>query len=394
MRPLYLLLVAAGSLAAGGASAEVPPDVIIGGVFELTGTWPSEGGQGKTAAEFAVGDFNKHLAGVGANWTMHMRAEDAQGMPSTALEKVQALHGAGIDMIVGMAFSSHIQVSKDYIDANDIIVVSHASQSENLAMVDWIFRLVPNDANQSPAVAAAIKDAGIDVLVTVSRADTWGDGLRDGIASHFDGEVLKLIRYDPNSVNFSVSASVLDSVLGGLITWHGADKVGVLYAGNDEFLTIIQQMQNYTSVSQVRWFSANTQANNMELVEDPVAGEFVENVRLAATWYAVPHYNTIKHDLDERFMEEYGSPPSIYGYAAYDSVWLLGLSILQTQSIDADVVAAAIPRVADHALGAGGQLALTDGGDLANFNLQILQVTNGTWTKYADYDAESMTLQR
>ena len=394
MRPLYLLLVAAAGLAAGGASAEVPPDVRIGGVFELTGTWPSEGGQAKTAAEFAVDDFNEYLAGVGANWTMHMRAEDSRGMPSVALEKVQALHGAGIDMIVGMAFSSHIQVSKGYIDANDIIVVSHASQSENLAIADSVFRLVPNDANQSPAVAAAIKDAGISVLVTVSRADTWGDGLRDGIASHFDGEVLKLIRYDPNSVDFSVSASVLDAVLGGLISWHGADKVGVLYVGNDEFLAIIQQMQYYPSVSQVRWFSTNTQANNMELVEDPVAREFVENVRLAATWYAEPHYNTIKHGLDERFMEKYGNPPSIYGYAAYDSVWLLGLSILQTQSIDTDVVADAIPRVANHALGAGGQLTLTDGGDLANFNLQMLQVTNGTWTKYADYDAESMTLQR
>lgn len=394
MKPLYLLLVVAAGLTAGCASAEIPSDVRIGGVFELTGTWPSEGGQAKTAAEFAVSDFNEYLADLGADWSMSMRSEDSQGLSSVALEKVQTLHGTGIDMIVGMAFSSHIQVSKGYIDANDIIIVSHASQSENLAIDDSVFRLVPNDANQSPAVAAAIKDAGIDVMVTVSRADTWGDGLRDGIASHFDGEVVKLIRYDPNSVDFSVSASVLDSVLSGLISWHGADKVGVLYVGNDEFLAIIQQMQYYPSIPQVRWFSANTQANNMELVEDPVAKEFVENVRLAATWYAESDYNTIKHKLDERFVEEYGSPPSIYGYASYDSVWLLGQSILQTQSVDPEIVAGAIPRVANHIIGAGGHLTLTEGGDLASFNLQILEVVNGTWTKYADYDAASMTLQK
>lgn len=393
MRTLYLLLVVAAGLAAGSASAEIPEEVKIGGVFELTGTWPSEGGQAKTATELAIGDFNEYLEALGADWTMSLRSEDSQGMPSVALEKVQALNGAGIDMVVGMAFSGHIQASKGYIDANDIIVVSHAAQSENLAIAnDTVFRLVPHDGNQSPAVAAAIEDAGVEVLVTVSRADTWGDGLRNGIDASFGGETIQLIRYDPDSVDFSITASILDERVGELIATHGADKVGVFYAGNDELIAIIEQLQPYNSISQVRWFGTANQAHSQELLNDHVR-EFAESVNFTATWYAEPGPNRVKQALDERFIEEYGHTPSIYGYAAYDSVWLLGLAILQTQSVDTDAVSAAIPHVASHALGAGGSLELTDGGDLASFSIQLLHVSNGTWVHYADYDAESMTLK-
>lgn len=393
MRTLYLLLVVAAGLAAGSASAEIPEEVKIGGVFELTGTWPSEGGQAKTATELAISDFNEYLDALGADWTMSLRSEDSQGMPSVALEKVQALNGAGIDMVVGMAFSGHIQASKGYIDANDIIVVSHAAQSENLAIAnDTVFRLVPHDGNQSPAVAAAIEDAGVEVLVTVSRADTWGDGLRNGIDASFGGETIQLIRYDPDSVDFSITASILDERVGELIATHGADKVGVFYAGNDELVAIIQQLQPYDSISQVRWFGTSTQAHSQELLKDHVR-EFAESVNFTATWYAEPGPNGVKQALDDRFIEAYGHAPSIYGYAAYDSVWLLGLAILQTQSVDTDAVSAAIPHVAGHALGAGGSLELTDGGDLASFSIQLLHVSNGTWVHYADYDAESMTLK-
>ena len=380
-------------MATGSASAEIPEEVKIGGVFELTGTWPSEGGQAKTATELAISDFNGYLEALGADWAMSLRSEDSQGMPSVALEKVQALNGAGIDMVVGMAFSGHIQASKGYIDANDIVVVSHAAQSENLAIAnDTVFRLVPHDGNQSPAVAAAIENAGVEVLVTVSRADTWGDGLRDGIGASFGGQTIQLIRYDPDSVDFSITASILDERVGELIDVYGADKVGVFYAGNDELLAIIQQLQPYPSVSKVRWFGTANQAYSQELLGDDVS-KFTESANFTATWYAEPRPNVTKQALDERFIAKYGHTPSIYGYAAYDSVWLLGLTILQTQSVDADAVAAAIPYVAKHTLGSGGSLELTDGGDLASFSIQLLHVSNGTWVRYTDYDAESMTLK-
>lgn len=398
MRTTYVLpvalAVAAACLVPGVAAAQIPDEVKIGGIFEVSGSWSSEGEQAKTAAEFAIEDFNGYLRGIGAGWSMSMQVEDAQGSPSVVQEKIHTLHGINIDMLVGMAFSNHIHLSKSYIDKNHILVISHAAQAENLAIDDSVFRLVPHDGNQSPAVGAVIRDAGVEVLVTVSRADTWGDGLRDGIASSFGGEVIKLIRYDAVATDFSVSVSVLDTEIRGLIDEHGADKVGVLYIGNDEFLTMIQQMKFYENVHKVRWFGTTTQANAEYFVEDPVAREFANQTAFTATRYGESEGNEIRRALDERFVAKYNSTASSYGYAAYDSVWLLGLAILQTQSVDTETLANAIPLVAEHMLGAVGPLALTDAGDLASFAFEAWQVRDGAWAKYGEYDPESMTILR
>lgn len=393
---MYVLPVAlaVACLVPGVAAAQIPDEVKIGGIFEVSGSWSSEGEQAKTAAEFAIEDFNGYLRGIGAGWSMSMQVEDAQGNPVVVQEKIQTLHGIGVDMLVGVAFSNHIHLSKSYIDSNRILVISHAAQAENLAIDDSVFRLVPHDGNQSPAVAAAIRDAGVEVLVTVSRADTWGDGLRDGIASSFGGEVIKLIRYDAVATDFSVSVSLLDEEIRRLVDEHGADKVGVLYIGNDEFLTMIQQMKFYENVLKVRWFSTNTQANAEYFMEDPVAREFANQTAFTATRYVESEGNEIRRALDERFVAKYNSTASPYGYAAYDSVWLLGLAILQTQSVDTETLTGAIPLVAEHMLGAAGPLALTDAGDLASFAFEAWQIRDGAWTKYGEYDSESMTITR
>ena len=398
MRTAYVLpvalAVAAACLVPGIAAAQIPDEVKIGGIFEVSGSWSSEGEQAKTAAEFAIEDFNGYLRDIGAGWSMSMQVEDAQGSPAVVQEKILTLHGINIDMLVGMAFSNHIHLSKSYIDKNHILVISHAAQAENLAIDDSVFRLVPHDGNQSPAMAAVIQDAGVEVLVTVSRADTWGDGLRDGIASSFGGEVIKLIRYDAVATDFSVSASVLDTEIRGLIDEHGADKVGVLYIGNDEFLTMIQQMKFYENVHKVRWFGTTTQANAEYFVEDPVAREFASQTAFTATKYGESEGNEIRRALDERFVAKYNSTASSYGYAAYDSVWLLGFAILQTQSVDTETLANTIPLVAEHMLGAVGPLALTDAGDLASFAFEAWQVRDEAWAKYGEYDPESMTILR
>ncbi len=396
MHPLLYALsaVVAVGLATCTAAAQVPEEVKIGGIFEVSGSWSSEGEQAKTAAEFAIDDFNEYLRGMGAHWSMSMLVEDAQGNPVVVQDKLSSLRSINVKMIVGMAFSSHIQHSKSYIDRSGIIVVSHAAQSENLAIDDSVFRLVPHDGNQTPAVAAIIEDAGIEALVTVNRADTWGDGLRSGVVSHFDGQTVEPIRYNAVAADFSVTISILDTELQGLIDEYGADKVGVLYIGNDEFLTMIHQMRFYENTYKVRWFSTNTQANAEYFLVGPVARDFASQTGFTATRYVQSEDNAVRQQLDERFIEKYNFTASPYGYAAYDSVWLLGSTILQTQSVDTQTLVDAIPLVAEHTLGALGPLNLTEEGDLATFAFDAWQFGDEGWTKYGYYDPESMKVVR
>ena len=367
-----------------GASVVYADDTVtIGGVFNISG-W-AEGERSKTAAEFAVDDFNEYLDMIGADWNIKMRVEDTQENPNIALNKLMDLRGSSIDLVVGMAFSHFITLASTYIETNDILVISHAAQAADQEIDDNVFRLVPNDGQQVPAISAAVQNANVTVLVTMSRIGSWGDGIVDGVEDVFDGEVVKLIRYDSESPHYSSDVSFLDLELAKLIDEHGVDNVGVLFVGNDEFIQIIQQMKWYDNVSKVRWFGTNNQAGQPYFQTDPIVREFAAKTEFTAVRSIPAQSNAISTALDERFIERYNTTATIYNYAAYDAVWLLGMTILQTQSTDSTTLIEAIPAVALHTIGASGHLELSHGGDLANAAFEIWGVRDGQWVKLGEY---------
>lgn len=362
----------------GMASAEIPEDVKIGYVFDSD--W-AEGVEGKELAEIAVDEFNEYLDIIGADWTFSISFEDAKSNGAAAQEKIQVFNSAGVDLLLGVAYSSHINAAKGYIDDNDLLVISHASQAASLAIDDSVFRLVPNDGNQAPAINQMLNDAGIEVLITVVRGDTWGDGLVKSVVDIFNGTVQTGFRYHPEAIEFSTEVSLLDADIKKLIDKHGADKVGVLYVGTDEFLLMIQSMAPYENIPQVRWFSSNAQSTKDYYMTDPIASEFAEETQFTVTRSIPTTGNHLKDTIDAKYYEMYNTTISNYGYAAYDSVWLLGTSILQTQSVDTGTLTEAIPHVASRLLGSSGSLELTEFGDLATANFEVWQISNGTWVQ-------------
>lgn len=367
----------------------IPEEVLVGGVFDVSGNWSLEGEEAKAAAELAIEDFNEYLAAIGADWTMKMLVEDSRANSSEAFEKIQSLRSRGANFFLGVGFSSHIQTAKSYIEKNNLLIISHASQAADLAIDDSVFRLRPDDSNQAPDVINMLKDAGIEVLATVHRADTWGDGLTGGVAELFDGEVVELFKYDPDTKDFSVEVSVLDEEIARLVEEHGADKVGVLYVGTNEFLLMIQQMSLYENIDNVRWFSTNTQARNSDLVSDPQAFAFAQATQFTTT-SSIPESNSIKEYVDAwAFDRSNRTTASPYTYPSYDSVWLLGVAIQQAQTTDVDTLTEVIPLVSRNMIGAVGHLELNEAGDLDGGSYEVWHVTEDGWVKADDSDAPS-----
>lgn len=383
-----LVAVTIASMMAGVsvASAEIPEEVLVGGVFDITGSWSEEGSMSRIAAQHAVDDFNAYLVDLGAEWQMTMLTEDSQALGPVAFEKVQALKSRGVDILLGMGFSSHLHQSAGYVKSHNMLVISHASQAADLEIDDNMFRLVPSDSNQAPAVVAMIEDAGIEVLVPFIRDDTWGNGMLNGVKDQFSGTIPDEFRYPTTGLEFSAEISVLDARIGELIDEHGADKVGMLYVGTDEFLTIIEGMKLYGNVDQVRWFSTNTQATNEALFQNEDAAEFVDTVKLTVTKQGDSLTNHITAHVDSTLNATSERAPSQYTYAAYDSVWLLGMAILQTGTDDVSTLVDAIPLVGEHMIGAAGPLRLTDNGDLAYAEYSVLQASGGEFVAIYDYD--------
>lgn len=392
MKVIFAVCGALMGLAATAAYADIPDEVVVGGVFDITG-W-AEGEVGRTVAVQAVEDFNAYLEDLGAEWRMELKIEDSQALGPTAFDKVQTLYGSGgVDLLVGMAYSSHIQLSKGYVDSNNILVISHASQAANLAIKDSIFRLVPHDDNQALAVVGMIEDAGIEVLLPVTRNDPWGEGLRNSVTEKYNGTIAEGIQYSPDVNEFSTEVSIIDETIRELVAEYGADKVGVFYVGTDEFISMIQQMKFYTNVDDVRWFVTNTNAENQELLRDDVV-EFVNSTMLTATKTKTAGTNHITQYVNMLINDTYGESvnPGLYSYAAYDSIWLLGYTILQTNSVDVADLVAALPLVAERMIGSTGPLRLTAEGDLLPTGYDILQVQNGEWNNIATFDPASGTV--
>ena len=370
----------------GLASAEIPDVVTIGGVFDITGSWSEEGSQSRTAAQYAVDDFNMYLEDLGADWRMAIAMEDSQGLGAVAFEKVQALKSRNIDLLVGMGFSSHLLISAGYVESNKMLVVSHGSQVAILEIDDNMFRLVPSDSNQAPAVVAMIEGADIEVLVPFMRDDVWGNGMLNALKSLYNGSLADEFRYNHDAADFSAAVSLLDEYIGELVSEHGADKVGVLYVGADEFLTIIESMKFYSNVKDVRWFVTNTHSTNEALFENEDAKEFVNAVMLTTTKQATSRTNHVTAHVDNIMNATSEGAPSQYIYAAYDSVWLLGTAILQTGTTHVPTLVNAIPLVAERMIGSAGPLKLTENGDLFYSEYTIMQASGGEFVTIYEYD--------
>ena len=376
----------------GVALAEIPEEVTVGGVFDITGSWSEEGSMSRTAAQHAVDDFNAYLVDIGAEWQMKLLIEDSQALGPVAFDKVSSLNSRGVDIILGMGFSSHLQQSAAYVDNHNMLVISHASQAANLEIDDNMFWLVPSDSNQAPAVVAMIENAGIEVLVPFVRDDTWGNGMLNAVKEQYSGTIPDEFKYATTNLEFSAGISTLDLRIEDLINEHGADKVGILYVGTDEFLTIIEGMKLYSNVDNVRWFSTNTQATNEALFQNEDAAEFVDTVMLTVTKQGGSRANHVTAHVDDVLNATSERAPSQYVYASYDSVWLLGVTILQTGTTDVSTLVNAIPLVAEHMLGSVGPLRLTDNGDLAYAEYSVLQASGGEFVTIYDYDPATGSL--
>lgn len=391
-RQILVLLATVAVIGAttGTAAAEIPEVVTIGGVFDITG-WAPHGDEAKFASEIAVQDFNAHLEAIGADWSMKLSSEDAEAKPATALLKVQAFKGKNVDLLVGMAWSSHISHSQSYIEGQNMLAISHGSQAAELSIPDSIFRLVPSDSNQAPAVNAMLERAGITVLLPVVIDDAWGNGMLDNVSELFNGTIAEAIKYNAEAIDLSAEAGFVDEKLEELIDEYGAESVGALYVGTEEFEVLIESMKWYEHPAEVRWFGTNTQAKSTTLTDNPVTLKFAQDTMLETT-RSVSESNTIKAYVDDIIYEQYAREASTYTYPAYDAIWLLGATILHTQTTDPAVLTEALPLVAKHSYGAVGHLELNEGGDIANSAFEIWTIVNGEWVQNGTYDHISRSI--
>ena len=380
--------------------AEIQPDqttseltgtIPIGILYPLTGDLSSHGEENAEASLLAIDDFNSFLTEQGHDWHFDSVLEDSQTSPVVALEKVTALKAKGIDVIIGPETSSNIRNVKGYADSNNMLLISCCSTAPSLAIPDdSVYRIIPDDSKQGPAIASLIQSQEIEVIVPVYRADAWGEGLYLTSTKAFsdDGGISDLgIRYNPESPEFSASVSLLAEKVNEYSAKHGQEKVGVLIIGFAESLQFMQAASNHEILNDVRWFGTDANTKEHRIISDEIGLQFANDVQFTTVQFAATE-NEKKTRVSDYVNEQLGRIPSSYAYSSYDAVWIAGLAILDAQSTDVDMIKSKIPQVSDSYFGAIGSTKLNEAGDLATADYSIWGIVDDSWQVLGNISAD------
>lgn len=365
--------------------------ITIGALIPITGEVSSMGNDMRVAIGLAVNDFNNYLASNGAEWRLGVFIEDTATNPVITLEKVQTMHSRGIDLFVGPFTSANTQNIKGYTDANGLLIISPSSTSPALAIPDdSIYRMVPDDTNQGRVMGKLFEKHGMEVMVPIWRGEIYGDGLQRAAAENFEsrgGFVHEGVRYNPDTPELSLEVSALADAVQEMVDQYGTDKVGVFMISFDEFLQIIQSASQHEILTQVQWYGAESVAEHEMFISDSIASEFAEQVDITAVQILIgpgERYGDVRTNL----IRELGSTPNSFSYPTYDSVWVIGKSIMAAGSAQASDIMDVLPQVAAAHDGSVSSNELNAAGDLTLANYQVWKIVDNAWDVRGKYSAD------
>ena len=362
----------------------------IGALLPVTGDASSHGDDIRVTVDLAEQDFNKYLEDNGVEWRLKVVAEDTASNPVIALEKIAALHARDISAIVGTYSSAELRNVKGYAENNNMLLISYGSTAPSLALAgDNVYRFVPDETRQAPAIAKYFESTGITNLVPIWRNDAWGNGLIDAIRSEFTslGGVMDAgVTYNPEAIEFATEISLLNEIVDRHASEVGADKVAVVVITFSEITPIAQSASQYDALSRVLWFSTDTVVNDAELVNDAIAQNFFSKTGLIITAFSLSA-NPVSDGINERAAAITGKTPNTYALSAYDVVWGVGLSILESDSTATEDIKSVLPTVLEDYSGALGSIVLNDAGDMAEAEYNVFDVNRDVWTLVASYNS-------
>jgi branched-chain amino acid transport system substrate-binding protein len=397
------LMLAGATAACEDVTGDDARDVTIGGIFSLTGNWSSLGVTSKAAMELAVEDVNAYAAGRGITFRADVR--DTRLEPATALSAVQALRGAGVQVIVGPQSSAELAAIKSYVDANPVLVVSQSSTAGSLAIKnDRILRFTPADSLEGVAVSALMWADGVRAIVPAWRADAGNQGLHTATAARFaglGGNVSAGVEYAAGTTSFAATVAALGTQVRAALATRPASQVAVYLAGFDEVADVFAVAAADPVLASVRWYGADGIVGSTVLLGRPAAVAFAGTVGFPSPIFGLDPSAAAKwQPLAARIKQRAGgTDPDAFALAVYDAVWVAAQAYLASPAgVSTDELASRFTAAANSFYGATGWTALNAAGDrqYANFDFWAVRPSGAThaWTRVATYDTKLGTLTR
>ena len=393
---LVLSALSGARTAGNAASAGLPNEVVIGGLFSLTGEWSSLGVASQVALDLAAADINAEFTTAGSPLRVRVAVEDTRLIPETAQERLPLLVAQGARIVVGPQSSAEVRVLKPWADANGVLLISQGSTASSLSIPgDNILRFVPDDTHEIEALVALLLQDGIRAIVPVWRADTGNQGLAASARRLFaaaGGAVSAGVEYSAEAHDFAAEAASVSEQVRQAQAQYGAGAVAVFLAAFDEAVGLFHLAESDPVLSAVRWYGSDGVAQSEVLLADARAAAFAERVGFPCPNLGLePSARDRWQPLVERISARTGYATDAFTLAAYDAAWVAALTYLETApGADAATLRTTLLHIAGRYFGATGRITLNQAGDRdsGNYDFWAIRRDGGAfrWVRVARYE--------
>lgn len=412
IRSIRRRLVARGALlvlASAGATWQTAAqtrerEVLLGGLFSLTGNWSTLGQASKAAMELAIDDVNRYLTGNAAGVRFVAAIEDTRLDPALALDKARAMQRRGVQLLIGPQSSAEVERLKPFVDRNDVLLVSPSSTAGSLAIVgDNVFRLAPTDSLEGVAISKLMWEDGIRAIIPIWRGDPGSAGLERATRTQFTalgGEVLTGVKYAVERPDFANVLADAKAELRRAIDRHGVEAVAVYLTAFDESVPLLELAARDPIFGTVRWYGDDAIAQSEALLANPRAVDFAIRTRFANPIFGLEEgAQEIWGPLSERIRSRIGRNPDAYALAVYDAVWVVARAYIASGATrDIAKLKHAFTIAASTGYGATGWTILDQAGDRkhGDYDFWAIRVIGDSprWVRIARYEARTKLLIR
>ncbi len=323
----------------------------------------------------AAGQLNKICNESGLNAYFKFTVVCGEGSAAKALECTQSFHETGVDLLVGGGWSSQLWSMKSYVETRGMLVVSPSSTNPQEPMIqdDSIFRLTPHDYMIGKIMAHVAYDYGVENMIVLERDDAWAVGVGDWFVEEYEslgGDVFERVKYPPATA--SEFSEYLNKVENSLEEKSIFDEdTGVFLLSFSETSAILNELVGYPSLVNVTWFCTDAVANSLEI--DSVSEDILSSVKLVSPLH-LPVWDEYSTSVGRDYHDRFGNDLGFYEANIYDSCMVLGLSVIEADSINTSKVMEVLPLVAGDFVGLTGPCGFDMYGDRLDFRTGLYAV--------------------
>ncbi len=386
---IVALIVVAASTAGCTSNVQTettqPKTVTIGALVPLTGSSASIGAHVNSTIRIAEADVNDYLAATNASIRVQLVVKDTGMTPEGALAAMQALHAEGVTAVVGPYSSSAVKAVAPYANENGMVLISYGSTVPSLEVPrENVFRVVPDDNNQGPAIATVMRERGVKLLIPFVRDDVYGNGLANATRTAFGqqgGVVTEGTRFAVNTTNFTSALDVVRPQLTEATAEYGLGSVGVLVVGYEgDTVPMLIAAGADPQWSAARWWGVEATPINA-ILANVTATESAARLNYTSAQQAEGQGE--RYDRLTQNASVQRTIQTSDGAFAYDAVWIMARALAETNAGNSTALREAIPRVASSYTGITGNTTLNAVGDrtYANYDFWTIRSQNGTYVR-------------